>query len=98
MMNKGLLKEANDLYPFRHLSPLQTVGYSELFENLEGKISLPAAVELIKRNSRRYAKRQMTWFRKKTYWNRFYAKDPQAIIKFVTLRMQADLDQEDRFS
>lgn len=94
MMNKGLLKEAEALYPFRNLTPLQTVGYSELFDYFDGKHSLPAAIELIKRNSRRYAKRQMTWFRKKTYWNRFYAKDPMAIIKFVTLRIQADLEQE----
>ena len=94
MMNAGLLKEAYDLYPFRHLTPLQTVGYSELFQHFDGHCSLESAVELIKRNSRRYAKRQMTWFRKKTYWNRFYAKDPDAIIKFVTLRMMADLERE----
>ncbi len=96
MMNNGLLKEAMSLYPFKHLTPLQTVGYSELFDYFDGKTSLPAAVELIKRNSRRYAKRQMTWFRKKTYWNRFYAKDPDAIIKFVTLRIQADLEKAER--
>jgi len=96
MMNKGLLKEAMSLYPHKDLTPLQTVGYSELFDYFDGKTSLPAAVELIKRNSRRYAKRQMTWFRKKTYWNRFYAKDPAAIIKFVTLRIQADLEQAER--
>ena len=95
MMNKGLLKEANDLYPFKHLTPLQTVGYSELFKYFDGECTLESAVELIKRNSRRYAKRQMTWFRKKTYWNRFYAKDPDAIIKFITLRMMADLERED---
>lgn len=94
MMNKGLLKEANDLYPYRHLTPLQTVGYSELFKYLDGECTLENAVELIKRNSRRYAKRQMTWFRKKTYWNRFYAKDPDAIIKFITLKMMADLERD----
>jgi len=94
MMNIGLLKEAHDLYPFRHLTPLQTVGYSELFKHFDGQCSLESAVALIKRNSRRYAKRQMTWFRKKTYWNRFYAKDPDAIIKFVTLRMMADLEND----
>ena len=94
MMNMGLLKEASDLYPFKHLTPLQTVGYSELFHYFEGKCSLESAVELIKRNSRRYAKRQMTWFRRKTYWNRFYAKDPDAIIKFVSLKMMADLERE----
>ncbi len=94
MMNIGLLKEAQNLYPFKHLPPLQTVGYSELFNFFDGQGTLEEAIELIKRNSRRYAKRQMTWFRKKTYWNRFYAKDPDAIIKFVTLRMMADLERD----
>lgn len=98
MINNGLLKEAEALYPFKHLTTLQTVGYSEIFNYFDGKVSLPVAIELIKRNSRRYAKRQMTWFRKKTYWNRFYAEDPDAIIKFVTIRMQADLDREERGS
>ena len=96
MMNKGLLKEAQDLYEHRHLTPLQTVGYSELFDFFDGKHSLEKAIELIKRNSRRYAKRQMTWFRKKTYWNRFYAKDPDAIIKFVNIKLMADLEREDK--
>lgn len=62
MMEQGLLQEARTLYPFRHLNALQTVGYRELFDHFDGKISLEEAVELIKRNSRRYAKRQITWF------------------------------------
>lgn len=64
MMAQGLLDEVNHLLPFRHLNALQTVGYKELFDHLEGKISLDQAVELIKQNTRRYAKRQMTWFKK----------------------------------
>ncbi len=64
MMESGLLKEAETLYPFKHLNALQTVGYKELFDYFDGKISLEKAVEEIKKNTRHYAKRQMTWFRK----------------------------------
>ena len=64
MMEAGLEEEARRLYPLRHLNALQTVGYKELFEWFDGNISREEAVELIKRNSRRYAKRQMTWFRR----------------------------------
>lgn len=64
MLENGLLKEAKSLLPFRHLNALQTVGYKELFDHFDGKISLEKAVEEIKKNTRHYAKRQMTWFRK----------------------------------
>ena len=64
MMDKGLLKEVESLAPYRGNNALQTVGYSELFDYLDGKIPLEKAVEEIKTNTRRYAKRQMTWFRK----------------------------------
>lgn len=66
MMANGLLEEAKQLYPSRHQNALQTVGYSELFDHLDGNYSLEEAVALIKRNSRRYAKRQMTWLRKES--------------------------------
>lgn len=71
MMEMGLLKEAKKLHPFKKINSLQTVGYQELFDHFEGKTSLEEAVELIKRNSRRYAKRQLTWFRKdnNTSWH-----------------------------
>ena len=70
MMEAGLETEARGVYHLRHLSSLQTVGYRELFDHFDGTISLDEAVELIKRNSRRYAKRQMTWFRRdlSTHW------------------------------
>jgi tRNA dimethylallyltransferase len=64
MIENGLLKEAELLYPFKNLNSLQTVGYRELFEYFDGKYSLEKAVEEIKKNTRHYAKRQMTWFRK----------------------------------
>ena len=61
MMEQGLLAEAEYLYQYRNLNALNTVGYKELFDYLEGKTGLEKAVEMIKRNTRRYAKRQMTW-------------------------------------
>ena len=64
MIAAGLEAEAKALYPLRHLNALQTVGYKELFEWFDGTTSREEAIELIKRNSRRYAKRQMTWFRR----------------------------------
>ncbi|NIK74186.1 tRNA dimethylallyltransferase [Thermonema lapsum] len=63
MMQEGLWQEAQQLFPYRHLSALQTVGYQELFESMEGKHDQATAVALIKQNTRRYAKRQLTWFR-----------------------------------
>ncbi len=62
MMDHGLLDEAKSLYPFKHLNALNTVGYKELFDYMDGKLSLEQAVEDIKTHTRRYAKRQMTWF------------------------------------
>ena len=64
MMAAGLEAEAKDLLPYRDLAPLKTVGYKELFPYFDGKTSLEEAVNEIKKNSRRYAKRQITWFKK----------------------------------
>lgn len=64
MVEEGLEAEARSVYHLRHLSSLQTVGYREFFDYFDGNISREEAVELIKRNTRRYAKRQMTWFRR----------------------------------
>jgi tRNA dimethylallyltransferase len=62
MIKNGLEDEARGLFDLRDLNPLKSVGYREFFEFFEGKISREKAIELIKRNSRRYAKRQMTWW------------------------------------
>ena len=64
MMESGLLEEVKNLYPYKHLNALRTVGYQELFDYLDKKISLDEAVALVKQNTRQYAKRQLTWFRK----------------------------------
>lgn len=64
MIAEGLEAEARAMYPYRELNALQTVGYREFFDYFEGRTGYAEAVEAIKRNSRRYAKRQMTWFRR----------------------------------
>jgi tRNA dimethylallyltransferase len=64
MISQGLFAEAESLYPFRHINALQTVGYQEIFDYIEGKYDREEAIRLLKRNSRRYAKRQMTWFQR----------------------------------
>ena len=66
MIADGLVEEARTMLSKRELNALQTVGYREMFDYFDGKITLDEAIELIKRNSRRYAKRQMTWFRRDT--------------------------------
>jgi tRNA dimethylallyltransferase len=64
MMQAGLLDEVKTLIPYRHLNALNTVGYSELFDYLDGKTDLSSAIAMIKQNTRRFAKRQLTWFRR----------------------------------
>jgi tRNA dimethylallyltransferase len=64
MIEAGQVKEVENLLPYKNLTALQTVGYTEIFDYLENKISLPGAVEKIKISTRQYAKRQMTWFKK----------------------------------
>ncbi|MEI6086715.1 MAG: tRNA (adenosine(37)-N6)-dimethylallyltransferase MiaA [Bacteroidota bacterium] len=74
MVQEGLLKEAEQLFPFRNNNALQTVGYQELFDFMEGKTTLEKAIELIKQHTRQYAKRQMTWFKKDPEINWFDAR------------------------
>lgn len=83
MMAAGLEAEARALYPFRQLNALQTVGYRELFEWFDGRIGREEAVELVKRNSRRYAKRQLTWFRRDAEVRWFAPNDDEAIIDYA---------------
>lgn len=64
MLTDGLWAEAEALYPYKYLQPLQTVGYQEIFDAIDGKTTREQAIELIKQNTRQYAKRQMTWFKK----------------------------------
>ena len=83
MVKDGLIEEARAMYPKRHLNSLQTVGYRELFDHFAGIITLDEAIELIKRNSRRYAKRQLTWFRRDESIGWFAPSDLKHIIEFI---------------
>ena len=81
MMEQGLLDEVKSVYPKRHLNSLNTVGYKELFDYLDGKCTLEQAVEQIKINTRQYAKRQMTWLRKNGDYKWFTVDETDEIIE-----------------
>ncbi|MBL7851926.1 MAG: tRNA (adenosine(37)-N6)-dimethylallyltransferase MiaA [Cyclobacteriaceae bacterium] len=82
MIAAGLFEEASRLFPLRHLPALQTVGYQEIFGFLEGKYDREEAVRLLKRNSRRYAKRQLTWFRRDPEIRWFHPDEFEAMVEF----------------
>ncbi len=84
MLNEGLLAEVQSLYPNKNLNALQTVGYRELFDYFDGKITLEFAIEQIKMNTRRFAKRQITWFKRTENVSWFdYLTDREEIISAV---------------
>ena len=83
MMQRGLLKEAERMYPLRHLNALNTVGYKELFEYFNGRWSLDEAVERIKGNTRRYARKQLTWYKKDPQIRWFHPDQKKEIIDYI---------------
>ncbi|MBP9993355.1 MAG: tRNA (adenosine(37)-N6)-dimethylallyltransferase MiaA [bacterium] len=83
MMNLGLLDEVKSVYGKRHLNSLNTVGYKELFEYLDGKATLEQAVEQIKINTRQYAKRQMTWLRKNNDYQWFSIDEYDKMLDYI---------------
>lgn len=83
MMADGLFEEARRVYPFKHLNSLNTVGYKELFTYLDGEWTLDFAVEKIKRNSRVYARKQMTWFKRDTDIAWFHPDDEAGILAYI---------------
>jgi len=83
MMEAGLLDEAKTVYPYRLLNSLNTVGYKEIFSYLDGCCSLDEAIDLIKRNTRRYARKQLTWFRRDSEINWFEPDQIDQIIDFI---------------
>ncbi|UZD24004.1 tRNA (adenosine(37)-N6)-dimethylallyltransferase MiaA [Algoriphagus halophytocola] len=87
MIEKGLFEEAKLFYPQRDLNALQTVGYSEIFGFLAGEYDQEEAIRLLKRNSRRYAKRQLTWFKKDQEINWFSPEDQEGIMSFLATQM-----------
>ncbi|QSE96936.1 tRNA (adenosine(37)-N6)-dimethylallyltransferase MiaA [Fulvivirga lutea] len=87
MIEDGLLDEVKNLQPYRNKQALQTVGYKEVFSYLDGEHDLETAIELIKRNTRRYAKRQLTWFRKEEDVQWFHPGDLAGIKEFIESRI-----------
>ena len=89
MIEKGLLDEAQKLYPNKELNALQTVGYKELFSFFEEKVTKEDAIKEIKKNTRRFAKRQLTWFKKdpNTIWFDFET-DFNKIIKKIKTQLR----------
>ncbi|MBR5132406.1 MAG: tRNA (adenosine(37)-N6)-dimethylallyltransferase MiaA [Alistipes sp.] len=87
MISEGLEAEARAMLPKRHLNSLQTVGYREMFDYFDGRCSLDEAIELIKRNSRRYAKRQLTWFRRDAEIAWFSPHDIEPIISHIDTKI-----------
>lgn len=83
MIETGLFEEAVELYPYKDLNALQTVGYSEIFGYLDGEYDKEEAIRLLKRNSRRYAKRQLTWFRKDESIRWFSPDQENEIIAYL---------------
>lgn len=83
MMENGLLQEAKSLYSLRHLNSLNTVGYKEMFKYLDGEWTLDYAIEKLKKNTRDYAKKQMTWFKHDDSIHWFHPDDTKEIINLV---------------
>lgn len=83
MIDAGLEEEARTLIPFKNKNALQTVGYKEFFDFFEGKLSLEECISLIRQNTRRYAKRQLTWFKKDAAITWFDAEDKNGIIEYL---------------
>lgn len=87
MLAEGLIAEVKGLYNYKHLNALKTVGYKEIFDFLDGKISLENAIELIKRNSRRYAKRQLTWWARDKEITWFHPEQVDSIVELINYRI-----------
>lgn len=83
MMADGLLEEAQSLYSRRHLNALNTVGYKELFDYIDGRWPLEEAVERIKGNTRRYARKQLTWYKKDEQIRWFHPDETESIINYI---------------
>jgi tRNA dimethylallyltransferase len=87
MLAQGLVEEARSLLPYRHHNALQTVGYTEVFGYLDGLYDEAEMVRLLKQNSRRYAKRQLTWFRREQGYVWFEAEDYEGLLRYVRERL-----------
>lgn len=92
MVNEGLVEEAKSMYPKRHLNSLNTVGYKEVFEYFDGKVSLNEAIENIKINTRQYAKRQMTWLRKNNDYKWFTIDELDEMLNYINSVINGEND------
>ncbi len=84
MIEEGLVEEAKKYYKYKYLNSLNTVGYKELFTHFDGEYDLKEAIRLIKRNSRRYAKRQITWFKRDKKIRQFHPDNKDEIFKYIS--------------
>jgi tRNA dimethylallyltransferase len=89
MMEQGLLEEVRSLIPLKHLNALQTVGYRELFDYFNGQVTLDSAVSKIKQNTRHYAKRQLTWFKRDESINWFHPLAEKEIIVHIQQQLKS---------
>ncbi|MDV7402976.1 tRNA dimethylallyltransferase, partial [Arthrospira platensis SPKY1] len=87
MIKNGLVEEARQLLGYRNYKALQTVGYKELFDHFDGLITMDDAIEQIKRNTRRYAKRQLTWFRNRGNWISISPYNEEMILELIKLKI-----------
>lgn len=83
MMDEGLLEEARTVYPYRALNSLNTVGYKEMFQYLDGTWDLPFAIEKIKQNSRIYSRKQMTWFKRDEEMRWFHPEQEAEVLAYI---------------
>ena len=90
MLEAGLVEEARRVYPLRELNALNTVGYKELFAHFSGEIDLEEAVRLIQRNSRHYARKQLSWWRRDGEIRWFDAEDCDGIIRYLDTALEAE--------
>lgn len=89
MMKDGLLEEAKSVYPYRSLNSLNTVGYKEIFNYLDGTWELEFAIEKIKQNSRIYSRKQMTWFKRDAEIQWFHPEDEKEILEYINSKLSS---------
>ncbi|NMA73372.1 MAG: tRNA (adenosine(37)-N6)-dimethylallyltransferase MiaA [Bacteroidales bacterium] len=87
MIEQGVVEEAQKVFHKRHLNSLNTVGYKELFQYIEGKWDLPFTIQKIQRNTRFYSKKQMTWFKRDVEINWFHPEEEAKILSFIDERL-----------
>jgi tRNA dimethylallyltransferase len=88
MMEIGLLEEVKGLQDFRKYTAMKTVGYRELFRYMDGELTLEEAVDLIKRNTRKFARKQLTWFRKDHLYQWFSPDQDQEIVEWIEKQLE----------